>query len=419
MIRPYEFFIGLRYTRAKRRSYFVSFISLVSIAGIALGIAALIIVLSVMNGFGQEWRSRILGSISHINITGEQLLVGTKAISNWRAVYDQVKSHPQVVGGAPYIEGIGLLTKGKASAGLQIRGIVPEIEKNVTLYHKKIIRGNIKALKPGEFGIVIGKWWNEHYGIDVGDTVLIVIPQGAVTVAGFLPRLKQFKVVGMFHFDMHQIDSGIALVHMEDAARLYSLQKGASGIRLRLKELDKAPMIAQDLQSRLRGYNVLPWTLQYGGLFQALQTEKVAMFVILLLIVAVAMFNVVSTLIVVVKEKESDIAILRTLGASPKSIMGIFMVQGTFIGVVGTIIGCLLGVVIALNVPEIVQFIERLFNTKFIVSGVYGISSLPSKLQWGDVIIIAAVSILLGLLSTIYPAWRGASVRPAEALRHE
>ncbi|HEX20046.1 MAG TPA: lipoprotein-releasing ABC transporter permease subunit [Acidiferrobacteraceae bacterium] len=419
MIRPYELFIGLRYTRAKRRGFLVSFIALISISGIALGIAALIIVMSVMNGFGKEWRSRILGSISHITISGQARYNRRLPIADWQSVYKTAKKEEQVIGGAPYVEGIALLTRGNASSGLKVQGILPRQEKSVTQYHKKIVSGSYDDLKPGEFGIILGRWWRDHYGIDVGQKVLIVIPRGTVTVAGFLPRIKRFKVVGIFNFDMHQIDSGIALIHIDDAAKLYEIRNGVSGLRLRLEDLDQAPLVAQRLQDKMPKLEVLPWTRQYGGLFQALQTEKVAMFVILLLIVTVAMFNVISTLVVIVKEKESDIAILRTLGASPANIMKIFMVQGTIIGFLGTFIGCTSGVIIALYVPEIVGFLERLFNTHFIASGVYGLSSLPSLLQWTDVAVIAFVSLLLGLLSTIYPAWRAAKVRPAEALRQE
>ncbi len=420
MIRPYELFIGLRYTRARRRSHFISFISLISICGITLGISALIIVLSVMNGFGKEWRSRILGAISHVEIKAIDVTGRRIPMVDWPTVSAKADANPAVAGSAPFIEGIGLLTKGKISAGVQVRGIDPKVDPRATDFYKKMRSGRLTDLKPGKYGMIVGRWWEERYGLGVGKKVLLVIPQGSITPAGFLPRLRTFNIVGVFDFDMYQTDSGVVLIHMADAAKLYRLQNRVSGLRLKLHNIDQAPEISNELQQRLGNrYDVQPWTRQYGGLFQALQTEKITMFIILLLIVTVAMFNVISTLVVVVKEKESDIAILRTLGTSPASVMGIFMVQGTIVGIIGTALGTLLGVIVALNVPDIVQWLEQLFNTKFIAATVYGISRLPSDLQWFDVTVIAAVSLLLGLLSTLYPAWRAANIQPAEALRYE
>ena len=415
MIRPFELFIGLRYTRARRRTHFISFISLISIAGITLGITALITTLSVMNGFGKELRSRILGVIAHATVTEQ-----SGRLSDWRALAERLRREPHVAGLAPYVLGQGMLTKGKTVSGAVVRGILPAEEAQVSELHDKLIAGSLAALKSGDYGIVIGKTLAWKLGVDIGSQVSLVTPQALATPAGILPRFKRFTVVGIFKADMHEYDSGLALLHLDDAATLYQLDGKVSGLRLKLDDLERAPEVAYRLEEKLGSqFTTRDWTREHGNFFRALKIEKTVMFIILLLIVAVAMFNVVSTLMVVVTEKEADIAILRTLGASPGSIMGIFLVQGAFVGVLGTAVGTLCGVALSLNVETIVHGIEALFRTSFVAADIYFISDLPSDLQWRDVITVSGASLVLGLLSTVYPAWRASRVQPAEALRYE
>lgn len=415
MIRPFELAIGLRYVRARRRSHFISFISLISIAGVTLGITALITTLSVMNGFGKELRARILGVISHVTVTEQ----GGR-LADWRAVAERIRAEPHVTGLAPYVLGQGMLTKGKTVSGVVVRGILPSEESKVSELHDKVVDGSLDALKSGEFGIIIGRTLAWKLNLEIGDQVSLVTPQALATPAGILPRFKRFTVVGIFKADMHEYDSGLALLHLDDAATLYRLEGKVSGLRLKLDDLEKAPAVSYQLEDRLGSQFIArDWTREHGSFFRALKIEKTVMFIILLLIVAVAMFNVVSTLMVVVTEKEADIAILRTLGMSPGSIMGIFLVQGAFVGVLGTLLGTVCGVALSLNVEAIVRGIEALFQTSFIAADVYFISELPSQLESADVFMVAGVSLALGLLSTVYPAWRASRVQPAEALRYE
>lgn len=414
-MRPYELLIGLRYTRAKRRNHFISFISLTSMIGIALGIVVLIVVLSVMNGFQKELRTRILGVASHVEISEFD---GT--LSDWAKVADSAKQNPQVVAAAPYINAQGMLSFDQGVQGALIRGIVPAQEDQVVDLDKNMKAGHLADLKPGGFGIVLGIDLARALGARVGSKITVIAPQGQVTPAGILPRLKQFTVVGVFEVGMSVYDSGLALVNIEDAAKLYRMENKVSGVRLKLKDIYLAPQVAQELSNSLPGdYYVRDWTTQNANFFRAVKMEKTVMFVIMFFIVAVAAFNIVSTLVMVVTDKQADIAILRTLGASPSSIMKIFIVQGTVIGVFGTLIGVVGGVLLASNIDVVVPFIERVFGLHFLSKDVYYISELPSDVQHADVIAIATVSFLLSLVATLYPSWRASKINPAEALRYE
>ena len=412
---PYELFIGLRYTRAKRRNHFISFISLTSMLGIALGVAALITVLSVMNGFQNELRTRILGVASHVQISGPG-----DVLSDWQAVAALAASNPRVIAAAPYVNVQGMLTFDGAVRGSVIRGILPEREDRVAEIGRHMKAGTLTALKPGEFGIVLGSELARALAVIAGDKLTLIAPQGQVTPAGIVPRLKQFRVVGIFEIGMFEYDSGLALIHLEDAQKLYRMEDRVSGVRLKLRDLFESRQVALALLPKL-GANVYisDWTRSHANFFRAVQMEKNVMFIILLLIVAVAAFNIVSTLVMAVTDKQPDIAILRTLGAAPSGIMAVFIVQGALIGVIGTLIGVGGGVLLALNIDVVVPFMESLFNVRFLAKDVYYISELPSDLLWKDVITIAAVSFALSLLATLYPSWRAARVNPAEALRYE
>ena len=411
----YELFIGLRYTRAKRRNHFISFISLISMCGIALGVAALIVVLSVMNGFQKELRTRILGVASHVQISGPGGELGA-----WQQAADQAAQHPQVRAAAPYVAAQGMLSFDQTVRGALVRGILPDAEEKVADFNQYMRGGSMQVLKPGEFGIVLGAELARALQVFTGDKVTLIAPQGLVTPAAILPRLKQFKVVGLFEAGMYEYDSGLALVHLADAQALYRMEDRVSGVRLKLDDLFAAPRVARELLSRVEGdVRIADWTRSHANFFRAVQIEKNVMFIILLLIVAVAAFNIVSTLVMAVTDKESDIAILRTLGASPGSIMQVFIVQGALIGVIGMALGLAGGIALALNIDVVVPAIERLFNTQFLAKEVYYISELPSDLQWRDVGIIAAVSFVLTLVATLYPSWRASRVNPAEALRYE
>jgi lipoprotein-releasing system permease protein len=414
-VTPYELFIGLRYTRAKRRNHFISFISLISMVGIALGIIVLITVLSVMNGFQHELRSRILGVASHVEISE---FGGT--LANWPAIAQGAAQHAEVVASAPYIMAQGMLSFDQAVQGALIRGILPGEEAKVADIGQHMKAGRLDDLRPGEFGIVLGIELAHSLGVRMGDKVTVIAPQGNVTPAGILPRLKQFTVVGVFEVDMNVYDAGLALIHMDDAARLYRMGDQVSGVRLKLTDLFAAPRVSRELTNALPGnLFIRDWTHQNANFFRAIQMEKTVMFVIMFFIVAVAAFNIVSTLVMVVTDKQADIAILRTLGASPRSIMKIFIVQGTIIGVVGTLIGVIGGVALAANIDVVVPAIERLFGVQFLAKDVYYITELPSDVQSMDVVVIALVSFVLSLLATLYPSWRASKINPAEALRYE
>lgn len=415
MIRPFELFVGLRYTRAKRRNHFISFISLISMLGIALGVTALITVLSVMNGFERELRDRILSVASHVTITGPN-----ERLADWTGVEQKIAQEPRVIGRAPYILGQGMLARGKAVSGVIIRGVVPAEEPQVSELDKKMVSGKLTALVPGEFGIILGRELAWKLDADIGTRISLVIPQGQVTPAGLLPRLKRFTVVGIFEIGMYEYDSALALIHLQDAQRLYEMPGEVSGVRLKVNDVYAAPAVGRALSKRLGDdYRVRDWSQEHVNFFRALKIEKTVMFVILLLIVAVAAFNIISTLVMVVTDKESDIAILRTLGVSARSVMGIFMVQGTIIGLIGTLLGVVGGIALASNVETVVPFLERVFHTSFLSADVYYISELPSDMRWHDVVQIAVASFAMSLVATLYPAWRASQTQPAEALRHE
>jgi lipoprotein-releasing system permease protein len=413
-VKPYELLIGLRYTHAKRRNNFISFISLVSMAGIVLGVAALIIVLSVMNGFQEELRTRILGVASHVEISGTG-----STLADWQGVQQQVKSHPEVIASAPFVMNQGMLALGGNVRGAMIRGILPETEAQVTDLGANMRLGKLDDLKAGEWGIVLGLELAQALGAGVGDKVTVITPQGNITPAGILPRMKQFTVTGIFSAGMFEYDSGLALIHLQDAQKLGRLGDEVSGLRLKTKDIFRAPWVTRDLASMMPDHFVSDWTTSHANFFRAVAIEKRMMFLILLLIVAVAAFNIVSTLVMAVTDKQSDIAILRTLGARPFSIMAIFIIQGAFIGVLGTLAGVTLGVLGALNLETIVPLIEKAAGMDLFPADIYYISELPSKLDWADVEIIAGVSLLLSLLATLYPSWRASRLNPAESLRYE
>ena len=413
MFRPLEFFIGLRYTRAKRRNHFISFISLTSMLGIALGITALITVLSVMNGFQQELRNRILSVASHIEVRG------MPSLADWGSVARQALANPRVKAAAPYVAGQAMLSAGDVNRGVIVRGIDPAREDEVADIGRHMRRGSLADLKPGEFGIVLGAEVARALGVTVGDTVVAITPQGTVTPAGTLPRIKSFRVVGVFEIGMYEFDSGLALVSIADAQKLWRVD-GVSGVRLKLDDLFAAPAVVRELaRTVVASAELRDWTQSHANFFRAVQIEKRVMFIILTLIVAVAAFNIVSAQVMLVTDKQADIAILRTLGASPGSILAIFVIQGALIGVIGTLIGVAGGVLLALNVETVVPWIERTFGVAFLDKSIYYISDLPSDLQRGDVVTIAVIALALALVATLYPSWRAARVNPAQALRYE
>ncbi|WP_006787073.1 lipoprotein-releasing ABC transporter permease subunit [Thiorhodospira sibirica] len=415
MFRPLELYIGLKYTRAKRRNHFISFISLISMLGIALGVTALITVLSVMNGFERELRERILGMASHATISEFNA-----RLRDWESLLGSVAQHPRVVGVAPYVQAEGMLSSGPQVSGVLLRGILPEWEKQVSDVDQHMVFGAMEDLQGGAFGIVLGRELAVLLGAGVGDRVTLVTPQAAVTPVGVLPRLRRLTVVGIFEIGMYEYDRGTAFLHLDDARLLYQMDEEISGLRLKLDNMLQAPAIAREVAATLPGYYwVNDWTRQHANFFRAVQTEKVVMFVILSLIVAVAAFNIVSTLVMVVTDKQADIAILRTLGLTPLSVMAVFMVQGTLIGLIGTLLGVLGGISLALNVEVIVAGIEQLFNVHFLPPDVYYISRFPSELRQFDVLRVAGLAFALTVIATLYPAYRASRTHPAQALRYE
>ncbi len=415
MFRNFEWLIGLRYTRAKRRNQFVSFISATSIIGITLGVTALIVVISVMNGFQDELRNRILGMTAHATVSEYE-----RGLGDWQAVAKRVEHEPHVMATAPYVQAEGMLSAQPNVSGAIIRGIEPKYEDAVTDIGSHIIKGDIHDLKPGSFGIVLGADLAKALGVTVGDSLMLITANVAVTPVGGLLRQRKFTVVGIFKIGMYEYDRGTAFIDLKDAQALYRMGDKVTGLRLKLDDLFKAPWVARDLNRKLGNpYWVSDWTKANGNFFRAVQTERTVMFIILSLIVAVAAFNIVSTLVMVVTDKQGDIAILRTLGASPGSVMMIFLISGTIIGLIGTLVGVGLGVTLALNVETIVPWIEHITGTQFMPADVYYISEVPSRLEWSDVLHVGLMAFGLSFLATIYPAWRASRVQPAEALRYE
>ena len=415
MFKPVVLYIGLRYTRAKRRTQFISFITLTSVLGIALGVTALITVLSVMNGFESELRERILGMTSHTTISGPY-----GVLDDWQSLEQKTHQFNHVEAAAPYITGQVMINADRQVSGTVLQGILPEMEPKVSEVAANMKIGAMQDLVSGEFNIVLGLELANHLGVSVGDKVTIITPQVNSTPVGIMPRLKRFNVVGMFHVGMYEYDRNMALIHIDDAAKLFRIEPAVSGLRLKLDDLFNAPRITQNLADQLGdNYRVSDWTKAHSNFFRAVQTEKRVMFIILMLIVAVAAFNIVSTLVMVVTDKRGDIAILKTQGLSNASVMGIFIVLGGIIGLIGTAIGTAGGIALALNVETIVPAIEKAFGMQFLSADVYYINQVPSKLIWMDVYWIAAMALLLSLLATLYPAWQASRINPAEVLRYE
>ncbi len=419
----YELVLGWRYTRAgraSRRNGFISFISGVSMLGIGLGVAALVIVLSVMNGFQKEVRDRMLSVVSHIEV----ISADGGALEDTLGTLKQVKANSQVIGAAPFIAAQALLARGEDMKGVLVRGIDPALEPSVVDLSvaaqgfNKSMPG-INALVPGQFGVVLGVDLARQLGLRIGDPVTLIAPNGQVTPAGVLPRLKQMQVVGLFNSGHYEYDSALAMLHVADAGKIFRLE-GPTGIRLKIKDLHEARAVARELAPELPlGMAVRDWTQQNRTWFAAVQVEKRMMFIILTLIVAVAAFNLVSTLVMTVTDKRADIAILRTLGASPQSIMGIFMVQGAMVGIIGTLGGMLLGLLVAFNIDVIVPALETLFRASFLPKDIYLISRMPSDPQMSDILPVVVISLILSFVATVYPSWRASQVNPAEALRYE
>jgi len=414
---PFEWQVGLRYTRAGKRSArnsFISFISLISMAGIGLGVAALIVVLSVMNGFQKDVRDRMLSVLSHIEVfdaSGE--------MRDWQKTAAEASQNKAVKGAAPYVLAQAMITRDDTVRGVVIRGVLPQEEPKVSDVASQVRQGSFGDLRPGEFNIVLGGELARTLQVGIGDKITLIAPQGQVTPAGVIPRLKQFKVAGIFEAGHYEYDSSLAFVQLDDAQKMFKMN-APSGLRLKIEDMQRAPQVSMELSNVLTGDLLIrDWSRQNRNWFAAVQTEKRMMFIILTLIIAVAAFNLVSTLVMTVTDKQADIAILRTLGASPRSIMKIFMIQGGLVGLLGTAIGVSLGVLVALNIDVIVPFIENLFGVQFLPRDIYLISALPSDLRWSDVWSIGGIAVVLAFLATLYPSWWAARVKPAEALRYE
>lgn len=414
MFRPLSLYIGSRYTRAKRRNHYISFISLSSMIGLALGVLALIVVLSVMNGFQREMSARVLGLVPHA------VLVGNAPMSDWRNLADRASGQPAVLAAAPLTELDGMLSYRGVMQPIQVHGVEPGVEGQVSIVDRRMVAGSLEALQPGDFGMVIGLTTARRFGLSVGDKLTLIVPEASNAPGGVTPRLQRFTVVGVFRVGA-ELDGSLGMIHRADAARLLRWPDDAvQGVRLKLADLYQAPQIAEAVATTLgSGIEARDWTQTQGSLFSAMKMEKTMIGLLLMLIVAVAAFNIIATLIMVVADKRADIAILRTLGATPGQIMAVFVVQGSIIGVVGVASGVVLGVLAALNVSELVGWLERLSGQQIFSSDVYFISTLPSHLELSDVLLVGAVGLTLSFLATLYPAWRAAQTSPAEALRYE
>jgi lipoprotein-releasing system permease protein len=410
----YENLIGLRYTRARRTSQFVVFLSIVSMAGVALAVAALIVVLSVVNGFEHEFRRGILGATPHVQATGYD---GT--ITDWKAIAAHANLLTGVKAVAPYVSGQGLISMGAKVQGAVLRGIDPALESRASDLARQIQDGKLEDLKPGSMGLVLGSELARNLGVKVGDRVALVIPDANSTSEQAMPRMKPARVVATFSVGMYDFDNGLALVHIDDMRSIFRLGDRVSGVRIQLEDPMLAPLVAEELAQRQLDLFITDWTRGNANLFHAVRTSKRMVVLVVSLLIVVAAFNIVTSLVMAVTDKRSDIAILRTLGATPGAIMRIFAVQGVTIGVVGTVIGTVLGVLIALQVPTLVQWAERTFGFKAIDAEIYRIAELPSQLQWGDVLVTAGVALVLSALATLYPSLRAARVKPAAALRHD
>lgn len=414
MFKPVAVFIGLRYLKAKRRDHFISFISLISILGVALGVAALITVLSVMNGFEKELTSRMLSMASHATVVGAD-----EVLKDWQSLQKQIIEHPQINGVAPYVEAQAMLSHSKYASGAVIRGILPRHEVEVSMIANKLVAGQFNNLNSGEHGILLGRHLAAQIAVTVGDKVTLVTPQINATAVGMLPRLKRFTVVGIFEIGMYEFDYGLALIHMHDAMRLFRLDS-PTGLRLKTDNILTAPIVSRQAVEHLpEGLWVQDWTQKYANFFRALKLEKTVMFFILILIVAVAAFNIISTLVMTVNDKQANIAVLVTLGMSKQAILTVFMIQGTLIGCFGILLGVISGVCLATNIETFIPFLEGILQTKILSPDIYYISDLPSDMHWFDVIVIAVVSFVFCIVATIYPALKATNIQPAEVLRYE
>ncbi|MGB0712261.1 MAG: lipoprotein-releasing ABC transporter permease subunit [Gammaproteobacteria bacterium] len=415
MFRPLQLFIGLRYTGAGRRNHFISLTSLISIIGIMLGVSALIIVISVMNGFEKELHQRILGMVSHATIYGTGA-----GLEDWPAARDMAEKHPRVIGAAPFVQREGMIAKGKQVSGVLVRGVLPGEEPKVSEVGEKMISGSLDSLKPGEYSVLLGVELARFLDVFPGEKITLVSPQATATPAGILPRYKRFTVTGIFEIGHHEYDRNMAVIHMRDAQVLYRSGERVTGVRVELDDLNQARSVAREIARSLPGfYAIRDWTREHANFFKAIATEKTVMFIILSIIVLVAAINIIATLVMMVTDKQSDIAILRTLGATPAAVMGVFLVQGTILGLAGTALGVLFGVLIAVNVPDLVPALESLFGVQFLSPDVYYISDLPSDVQVGDIVRIVTMSVTISVLATIPPALLAAFTQPAEALRYE
>ncbi len=411
MFKPISLYIGLRYTRARRSNHFISFIALVSMIGLTLGVAVLITVLSVMNGFDRELKNRVLGMIPQATVSSTQIL------TDWPELAKKVEQHEHVTGAAPFTQLQGMLTAHGQVSGIMVTGIEPEYEKKVSIIHQYMVEGSIDNLKKGEFGIVLGKQMTDALGLSLNDSITLVLPEATPSPAGVVPRFKRFTIVGIFSIGA-EVDSMMGYIALNDASTLLRLPDGAQGVRMKLDDIFAAPTVANDIVSELpANFYASDWTYTHGNLFSAIQMEKAMVSLLLFLIVLVAAFNIVSSLVMVVTDKKADIAILRTLGASPGTITRIFMVQGTVIGVIGTVSGAILGIIFASSISGFIAWLNNVLGLNLFDA--YFINYLPSHLRWQDVVVIVSLSLILSFLATIYPALRAAKIQPAEALRYE